>query len=166
MVDARVLHRLLLLLIVIGLFFAIYATAEVTDPALRNYCSPNPFLSCSKVDDSNHTTLGPVPDWSVGLAGFVILLLLDIQFLRTFERRYHQLLLVFSGIGVAVTAVLAYVELGIIGALCPICLGCYLANLGVFAVLILLWRLRQQGEAEERAVKAAAAGTTGAAKAD
>ncbi|MGI0150827.1 MAG: hypothetical protein ACREC5_02690 [Thermoplasmata archaeon] len=58
--DARVLHRALLLAILAGLAFSAYAAFEVLNPALQHSCSISAFFSCSAVDRSGHTTVGAV----------------------------------------------------------------------------------------------------------
>lgn len=147
MADARVLHRLLLAFVVAGLALSVYATAESLDPALQSSCTVNAFLSCAAVQQSGLTTLGPVPDWAVGVGGFVLLLVLDVALLRTYERRWLLAVLAVSAAGLAVAAVLAYIELALIHALCPVCLGTYVADLGVFLLAFAILRLRREATA-------------------
>ncbi len=143
MADARVLHRLLFAFVVAGLALSLYATAETLDPALQSSCTVNAFLSCAAVQQSGLTSLGPVPDWAIGVGGFVLLLALDVILLRTYERRWLLAVLAVSAAGLVVAAVLAYIELALIHALCPVCLGTYVADLGVFLVAIGILRLRR-----------------------
>ncbi len=154
MVDARVLHRMLLLFILVGLAFSLYATFEVLDPSLQGTCSVNSFVSCSAVDQSGYTHLGPFPDWSVGVAGFVLLLALDIPLFLTFRPAWLYGVLGLSLVGVAVSAYLAYLELGVIHALCPICLGAYISNLLVLGTALWL-RQARAGHAVPQAAPAA-----------
>ncbi|MCI4345773.1 MAG: vitamin K epoxide reductase family protein [Thermoplasmata archaeon] len=144
MVDARLLHRLLLVGILAGIGFSLYATAEVLDPALQSSCSVSAFFSCGAVDQSGHTSIGPVPDWSVGLGGFLFLLALDLPLLATFNPRLLGAVMLVSGAGLAVSLYLGYVELDIIHALCPICLGAYLSNAFVFLTATVLVALRRE----------------------
>jgi uncharacterized membrane protein len=147
-VDARLLHRLLLLSILAGIAFSVYAAAEVLDPALQGSCSISAFFSCGAVDQSGHTTLGSIPDWSIGLGGFVLLLALDLPLLSTFDPRLLNAVLLFSGVGVAVSLYLGYVELDIIHALCPICLGAYLSNAVAFLLALTLVGIRRIARSE------------------
>ncbi|MCI4363115.1 MAG: vitamin K epoxide reductase family protein [Thermoplasmata archaeon] len=142
MVDARLLHRLLLVSILAGIGFSLYATAEVLDPALQSSCSVSAFFSCGAVDQSGHTSIGPLPDWSIGLGGFLVLLALDLPLLATFDARLLGAVLLLSGVGLGVSLYLGYVELDIIHALCPICLGAYLSNASILLLALLLTRLR------------------------
>jgi uncharacterized membrane protein len=143
MADARVLHRLVFVFVVAGLALSLYATAESLDPALQSSCTVNAFLSCAAVQRSGLTSLGPIPDWSIGVGGFLILLILDVALLRTYDGRWLLAVLFFAGIGLVVAAVLAYIELALIHALCLVCLGTYIADLGVLLVAWKLWRMHR-----------------------
>jgi uncharacterized membrane protein len=144
MVNAASLHRLLLVAIVVGLAFSTYATYEVNDPAARNACSINNQFSCARVDSSNYTNIGPIPDYSIGLAGFVVLLALDIPLLATYESRYLFGVIGFAGIGAVVAVGLGAVEVFLIHAICPICLGAYISDAFVLLIALWIWRLRNK----------------------
>ncbi len=143
MTDARVLHRLLLFFILLGLAFSLYATLETVDSALRATCSVNSFISCQAVDSSGHTFTGPVPDWLIGVGGFVLLLALDLPLLRTYKASWLKAVLGVSGLGVLMAVYLGTIELTVIHALCPICLGAYLSVTAAFGVSVVLFRARR-----------------------
>jgi uncharacterized membrane protein len=143
MADARVLHRLVLAFIVAGLALSLYAMAESLNPSLQRSCTVNVFLSCSAVQQSGLTSLGPVPDWAFGVGGFTLLLALDALLVRTYESRWLLAVLLVAGLGLGFVAVLGYVELVLIHALCPVCLGTYVADLGAFLGALALLRLRR-----------------------
>ncbi|MCI4334807.1 MAG: vitamin K epoxide reductase family protein [Thermoplasmata archaeon] len=142
MVDARILHRLLLVCLLAGIGFSAFAAFEVLDPALQSSCSVSAFFSCGAVDKSGRTSIGPVPDWSIGLAGFVLMLAVDVPLLRSYDPRLLFGLLGLAALGLAIAGYLAYVELYLIHALCPICLGAYLSDLAVLLLALVLVRLR------------------------
>ncbi len=148
MTDARVLHRLLLFFILLGLAFSLYATLETMDAALRATCSVNSFLSCQAVDSSGHTLTGPFPDWLIGVGGFVLLLALDLPLLRTYKASWLKAVLVVSGLGILVSVYLGTIELTVIHALCPICLGAYLSAVATFLVSVVLFRSRRRDPAD------------------
>jgi uncharacterized membrane protein len=143
MTDARVLHRLLLFFILLGLAFSLYATLETVDSALQATCSVNSFISCQAVDSSGHTFTGPVPDWLIGVGGFVLLLALDLPLLRTYKASWLKAVLGVSGLGVLMAVYLGTIELTVIHALCPICLGAYLSVAAAFGVSVVLFRARR-----------------------
>jgi uncharacterized membrane protein len=144
MANAASLHRLLLVAILIGLAFSVYATYEVLHPAAQGSCDINSTVNCAAVDNSGHTTIGPIPDYSIGLAGFVLLLAFDIPLLATYEPRYLYGVIGFAAIGAAVAVGLGSVEVFIIHAICPICLGAYISDAFVLAIALWIWRLRSK----------------------
>lgn len=152
MADARVLHRLLFAFILAGLGLSLYATAEALVPSLQSTCTVNAFLSCEAVQQSGLTSLGPVPDWAVGVGGFVVLLLLDVLLLRSYEGRWLVAVLVVAAAGLGVAVVLAYIELALIHALCLVCLGTYLADAGAFVTGLWIFRVRKGAAAASVAV--------------
>jgi uncharacterized membrane protein len=129
---AETAHAVLLLVVIAGLGLAVFATAETFDLGLRSACSVNPYISCSKVDSSGHTTVGIVPDWAIGVAGFVVLLVLELPLYATWRRDLLAGLVIVSGLGVIASLYFGYVELVVISALCPVCFSTYLANAVVF----------------------------------
>lgn len=137
---SETLHAILPLAIVVGLAFSIFATAETFDPALRAACSINPFLSCSRVDQSGHTTTFGIPDFALGIAGFLVMFVLDVQVYRLGRGRWLDALTGVSAVGFGLSVYFAWVELGVIHALCLICLGAYVAN-GV-TLLAAVWLRR------------------------
>ncbi len=151
MVQAPVLHRLLLLLVVIGLIVSIYAAFEVLDPALQGTCSINSFFSCSTVDSSGLTHVGPVPDWLIGVAGFTTLLIVDVPLFRTYDPRLLYALFVLSLGGIGFALYFAYVELALVGAVCPVCTTAHLTDVGVFLTSWKLISLRRSEDASPEA---------------
>ncbi len=141
------LHRLVFAFIVAGLALSLYATAESIDPSLQSSCTVNAFLSCAAVQQSGLTTLGPIPDWALGVGGFSLLLVLDCFLLRTYETRWLYALLAVATVGLAIAAVLAYIELALIRALCPVCLVTYVADLGALVTALGILRVRRHATA-------------------
>lgn len=137
---SETLHAILPLVIVAGLAFSLYATAETLDPALRAACSVSPFFSCQKVDQSNHTTTLGIPDFAWGVAGFIVLFALDVQVYRLGRGRWLDALTLVSAAGLALSVYLAYVELGEIHAFCLVCFASYVANAAVLVTALMLRR--------------------------
>ncbi|HZY93022.1 MAG TPA: vitamin K epoxide reductase family protein [Thermoplasmata archaeon] len=139
--DARTLHALLPVAIIIGLGLSIFAGYETTHPAAEGACSFNGFVSCAKVDQSAHSSTFGVPDYWAGIAGFLVLLAVDVPLLRTYKPVWLYLVLGLSSLGLIAAVYFAYVELVVIGALCIICTGAYLSNVVVFAAALALYRV-------------------------
>jgi len=140
--DARTLHALLPVAIVVGLAFSAYAAYESNTPAAQGSCTVNGFISCQKVDQSGLTTTFGIADYWIGIGGFLALLAVDIPLLRTYKPVYLNALVVLSVLGVLVSLYLGYVELVQIRAVCLICLGSYLSNVVVLGVALALVRAR------------------------
>ncbi|MCI4324974.1 MAG: vitamin K epoxide reductase family protein [Thermoplasmata archaeon] len=148
--KAESVHAALLLMVVVGLGLAVFATLETYIPPLQGACSVNPFISCSKVDTSNHTSTLGIPDWSIGVAGFVVLLGLEIPLYRTWRRDLLTGVLAVSGLGIVAAVYLGYVELDVIHALCPVCFSTYVADTIVFLLsLWLFWSSRGAASGDE-----------------
>ncbi len=141
MTELRALDRLLLVCIFAGLALSVFAGLETAIPGLQGVCTVNSWVSCGAVASSPYSWIGPIPVWSVGLGGFVVLLGLSILYLQTREERWLWALWVVAGIGFAASIVLAGVEVFLIHAVCPVCLASYVADFGVFAVA---WRMRRE----------------------
>jgi uncharacterized membrane protein len=110
----------------LGLITSLFAAAEFFDAALRNVCSVNGFFSCALIDDSGLTTTLGVPDYLWGIGGFVLILLaaaLAEQRPKDLVRSYF--LLGVTTVGVVLAVWLLYVELVVIGGLCPVCATAY-----------------------------------------
>lgn len=151
-IRAETAHALVLLALVAGLGLSVYAGYETVNPALQGSCSFTAYFSCAKIDTSGHTTTFGVEDYVWGIAGFVVMLALDIPLYRSWDRRLLEGLTVLSGLGAALSVYFAYVELAVIQGVCVICLGAYLANVVVLAFLLVLVRMgrRERAEASSR----------------
>lgn len=146
--KAETVHQLLLLGILVGLAFAIYAMIESVVPALQHSCTLNSYFSCGKIDNSGHTTTLGVQDYVWGIAGFIALFVVDIPLYRTWKREWLETITVLSGLGALLSIYFAYLELAVIQGVCPVCLGAYLSNVLVFGCAVYLMRL---SSAERRA---------------
>jgi uncharacterized membrane protein len=147
---AETVHAALLVVLVVGLGLSAYAAYETFNVAAQGYCSVSKFLSCSAVDESGHTSTLGVPDWLIGVAGFVALVALDIPLYVTWRRDLLQGVVALSALGIVVALYLGYVELAIIHALCPVCFSTYLVD--AIAFLLSLWLLlssRGTGEKDD-----------------
>ena len=155
-IRAETAHALVLLGIIAGLGLSIYAGYETVNPALQGSCSFTSYFSCAKIATSGHTTTLGIEDYVWGIAGFVVMLALDIPLYRTWNRRLLEGLTLLSGLGAALSVYFAYLELFVIQGVCVICLGAYLANVVVLVFLVILVRMGRR----ERAESAASAATT------
>lgn len=149
MANAQTLNRLLLVFLAAGLLLSIWAGLETTYPGLQSSCSVSSYVSCAKIDASAYTHTGPFPDWSIGVGGFLLLLGLYVLYARTYGLRYLQAILGLSLLGVGFLVYFAYVEVVLIGGICPVCTGAYLCGLGGFGTALSLVRLRSRPDEDE-----------------
>ncbi len=141
------LSKAFVTLAAIGFIIAIYhgydeATA-FTGPG-SNACSlftgVNPFLSCSSVFASGYATLPPntngLPLYVLGLVWFPLLMGLGVWFSRKRGSLDPEVMVPLLMVGNIFTLYLWYIELGVIHALCPICVGMYLVNYALTALAV------------------------------
>ncbi|HKT21274.1 MAG TPA: vitamin K epoxide reductase family protein [Nitrososphaerales archaeon] len=133
------LSKAFVALSVIGLVIAVYhgydEVTAYTGPG-SNACSVftnfNPFLSCTSVFASGYATLPPhangLPLYILGLVWFPLIILLGAWFGVKKGSLDAEIMVPLLMVGNVFTLYLWYVELGVVHALCPICLGMYLVN--------------------------------------
>lgn len=137
--KAENLHALIPVALGAGLVLSIYAAYETVNPAAQSSCSFTAFFSCGKVVQSGHTTTFGVEDYWFGIVGFLALIALDVPLYRTWDRKWLKAFLALSSLGVLVALYLFAVETLQIGAICPVCLGTYLANGVALGAAVALW---------------------------
>ncbi len=126
---ARTYRTLLELGGVLGFLLAVFAALEFYYSSLTKVCSFSSYFSCGAVANSGRTTILGVPDWAIGIAGFLaILVLAGLSSRYRRDDRITYLLFAVTSLGVAVAAYLLYVEVGQIHALCPVCASAYVCG--------------------------------------
>lgn len=117
-VQARNRRLVIIVLTVLGIFVAGYLTWShySGEPV---YCGGS--NSCETVNNSRFAFLGPIPVALIGLAGYVIILVLSL--IPPQEDRQWPLLLIFGGalIGMILQWYLFYIEIFKLGAICFWC---------------------------------------------
>jgi uncharacterized membrane protein len=146
---AESVHAALLVLVVAGLGLSCFATYETLNPSVAQVCSPTHYISCSAVDGSGHTMTLGVPDWLIGVAGFVLLLAIDVPLYLTWRRELLTGLVAVSGLGLAVAVYLAVIELTVINALCPVCFSTYVVVGLVFLLSLRLFLSSRGADSED-----------------
>ena len=139
------LSKAFIALAVVGLAIAIYhgydEITAFTGPgsnACGVFTDVNPFLSCASVFASGYATLPPntngLPLYVLGLVWFPLLIALGLWFVRKGGALDGEVLVPLLMVGNIFTLYLWYLELGVIHALCPICVGMYVVNYALTAV--------------------------------
>lgn len=143
---AETAYSLVIVLLLAGLAFSAYSWYETVNPAARGVCSITPYFSCAKIDTSGDTTTLGLPDWGIGVAGYIVMLGLAFLAYRTYKRQHLLALTTVSGLGLLLSGYFAYLELFVIQGVCPICLGAYLCNIGAFVLMVYLVRMTSERE--------------------
>jgi uncharacterized membrane protein len=128
-------------LAVLGIALAIY---HAYDEVSENFssCNINPNISCGNVFFSGHTTLFGVPFYILGLVWFPLLLVLGLWSVRTAAGSLRsEVFLPLLMVGNVFTLYLWYIELAVVGAICPVCVSLYVVNyLMTIAVAVAAFR--------------------------
>ena len=101
------------------------------------------FFGCSAVLSSQYARIGDMPTALFGLVWFIVAVALSLGIPR--NRRLIVALLAWSVVGLVGVAGLVYIELFIVGAICPFCTAAHLLGLAVFGLDVLLWK-RKRGQ--------------------
>jgi uncharacterized membrane protein len=133
---AQRLSKAFLILVIIGLALAVYhAYDEIT--AFTGFgsqvCNFKKTISCESVFESGLTSLAGIPFYVLGLVWFPLLLILAAYFTGWGKGAisYPTLLLPVLMIGNVFTIYLWYLEIGVLGIICPICVSMYVVNYGL-----------------------------------
>jgi vitamin-K-epoxide reductase (warfarin-sensitive) len=118
---------LLLTLAVFGVIVSSLALREHYREYGDSPCSINEHWDCGVVNHSPYAMLGPIPVASVGIAGYLLMMVL--AFLRS-----YRLLIVPTFAGLAFSLYLANIEAHILGVWCIYCV----ISLGIVSLMSLL----------------------------
>jgi len=123
----NLLSKSFIALTVIGIGDAIYTASEYITQKFS--CSSTGTFCCSCVANSGHTSLFGIPFWVAGLIWFPLLLVLGLYFTKAGKWRLRgDVLLPILMVGNLFTIYLWYLELGVIGFICPYCVSLYCVN--------------------------------------
>ena len=128
------LSKSFLTLAAIGIPVAVYhGYDEVTSYSApgSTVCNINSFLSCGSVFKSGYTTFPPHGGLSLfvyGLVWFPLILALGWYFISRRGGLNTAVLLPLLMVGNLFTVYLWYLELGVIHAICPVCVSMYALN--------------------------------------
>ncbi len=130
------LSRWYFLLASVGVAVAIYhAYDELTETFTS--CNVNQQISCGNVFASGYTSILGVPFYVLGLVWFPLLVVLGLwQTNRGRSQLSGDLLVPVLMIGNAFTIFLWYLELFVIGAVCPVCISLYIINYALTGICL------------------------------
>ncbi len=116
------------LLASVGVAVAVYhAYDELTETF--NFCNLNQQISCGNVFASGDTSILGVPFYVLGMIWFPLLVVLGLWLTRRGKGPLNgDILIPVLMVGNAFTVYLWYLELFVIGAICPVCVALYVIN--------------------------------------
>lgn len=110
----------------VGIIMSIFSGLELVYASLTQICSFNTFFSCATVAHSAYTTIWFVPDWIIGLVGFIVIIAVARgSEVYPYDPRWAYALVGITLIGAGAAVYFLYVELALIGAFCVICSTSY-----------------------------------------
>ncbi len=111
-----------------GIAIAIYLANEYLTQNFQS-CSINQHFSCGGVFQSGHTSLFGIPFFVMGLAWFPLVLAVGLVTSRWGRGPLNgEILLPLLMVGNIFTLYLWYLELDVIGIICPLCVSLYVVN--------------------------------------
>jgi uncharacterized membrane protein len=126
----------------VGIVDAIYhAYGEITAySAPLTSCNLTHSISCETVFTSGYTKFLGVSLWVYGVVWFPLMLVLGLWFTRGHGSIRGEILVPLLMIGNVFTVYLWYLEIGVIHAICPVCVSLYVLNyvMTILAALELL----------------------------
>lgn len=125
----------------VGIVVALYhGYDEISSYSLpiSTVCNINSYLSCANVFASGDTTFPPgqygIPLYIYGVVWFPLMLVLGTWFGRKRGSLNGELLVPVLMVGNIFTLYLWYLEIGVIHALCPVCISMYVLNYAMTVV--------------------------------
>ena len=122
-----------------GIPITIYhAYDEITNysSGISRSCDINHHFSCTNVFNSGYTTFLGVSMWVYGVVWFPLVLILGLWFTRNGGSLRGEILVPLLMVGNLFTIYLWYLELGVIHAICPVCVSLYVVNYLMTAICV------------------------------
>ena len=128
--------KLFLVISAIGIIDAAYTAYEYATTSFGS-CYVNSKINCGGVFASGHTSIFGIPFYVFGLVWFPVLLILSLYFTDWTRLRIRtDVLLPLLMVGNIFTVYLWYLELAVIGIICPLCVSLYIVNYVLTALAI------------------------------
>jgi uncharacterized membrane protein len=121
---------------VAGIAIAIYVANDYLTTNFQG-CYVNQRFSCGGVFQSGHTSLFGIPFYVMGLVWFPLLIAVGLLTTRMGREPLNgEILLPLLMIGNVFTAYLWYLELVVIGIICPLCVSLYVVNYALTVMVL------------------------------
>lgn len=104
------------------------------------YCTLSGFFGCSKILSSPYAHIDRMPTAFLGVVWFAVSAWLGMIIARNENRLGY--LLVWSVPAMLGVVILAYIELVVVGAICPLCTSAHVLGIAIFILTLVMWRGR------------------------
>jgi uncharacterized membrane protein len=133
----EILTKAYLAISALGIGLAIYTANEYLTQNFTT-CNINPQVSCGGVFQSGHTSIFGIPFYLLGLVWFPLLLVMGLVTTRLGKNPLKaEVLLPVLMVGNIFTAYLWYLEIVVIGIICPLCVSLYAINYSLTIIILL-----------------------------
>jgi uncharacterized membrane protein len=120
----------------VGVAIAIYVANEYLTATFQG-CYVNQQVSCEGVFQSGHTSLFGIPFYVTGLVWFPSLIVVGLLTTKLGREPLNgEILLPLVMVGNVFTAYLWYLELVVIGIVCPLCVSLYVVNYALTFIVL------------------------------
>jgi uncharacterized membrane protein len=120
-----------------GIGLAIYVAYDYLTASFGS-CYINSFINCGGVYHSGHTSLFGVQFWETGLVWFPLAFAIGLVTSRRGKTLVNsEILLPLLMLGNVFTIYLWYLEIGVIHEICPLCVGLYVVNYALTAIVLI-----------------------------
>ena len=133
---------------IVGIGLAIYTANEYLTQNFTS-CNINPQISCGGVFQSGHTSVFGIPFYTTGLVWFPLVLAIGLLTTRIGTAPLNgEILLPLLMVGNVFTGYLWYLELAVIGIICPLCVSLYAVNYALTAIVLLSVLREEPGDSD------------------
>jgi uncharacterized membrane protein len=134
------LTKLFIVLAAVGIADAVYhAYDEITSySAPGTECHINSFVTCIGVFQSGYTKFLGISLWVYGVVWFPLILATGVWFAKRQGGLNGGIMLPILMVGNLFTLYLWYLELGVIHAVCPVCVSLYVLNYAMTGIAIVV----------------------------
>ncbi len=132
--------RLLFFFSIAGLLVSAYALKQHYAPLGTSVCNINEAFNCDLVNKGPYGEILGFPVAAIGLIGYLMILIVAIQFLRTKDSVLGKALLVLCAGGVAFSLYLTSLEAFVIHGWCLVCLASLSSIVGASLAGILVYQ--------------------------
>ena len=147
----------LLLLIAVLAAFGVVDAADLTyewyAAGSASWCDVSSYFSCTKVRESPYAAVGGIPTATIGVVGFVLILLLAVMILKGLEVpgpwRAQRWLLALAVVGALIGLGLTVLEVAVIQAVCLLCALGFGLDLGILGLAVVDARAVQSASRSE-----------------